>query len=120
MTLMSNVEDSPVAIIVSLLARESPLSEQIGYGIEEEGVPFRVRASHDDDLTVAAYEAACDSGLRIGVAVAEHEIVLHHQRLPRNEPLFAVADPSVSVARAVGTNAARLAKRTPLKSTEES
>lgn len=115
---MSSGEESPVAIIVSLLAEESLLSEQIGYGIEEEGVPFRTHASHEDDPTVAAHEAACDSALRIGVGIMEEKIVLYHQRLPRNEPLFAVVDPSKSVARAIGTNAARLAKRTPLKPIE--
>ena len=117
---MSSDEETPVAITVSLLAGESPLSEQVGYGIEEEGVPFTTRASDNDDLTIAAYKAACESGLRIGVAVGEHGIVLHHQRLPRNEPLSTVPDPSVSVARLVGANAARLAKRTPLKPIETS
>ena len=115
---MSSGEESPVAIIVSLLAEESLLSEQIGYGIEEEGVPFRTRAIHDDDPIATAYEAACDSGLRIGVGITEKKIVLHHQRLPRNEPLFDVVDPSESVARTIGTNAARLTKRTPLKPIE--
>lgn len=115
---MSSDGESTVAIIVSLLAEASPLSEQVGYGIEEEGVPFRTRTGHDGNPTVAAYEAACDSTLRIGVAVAKREIVLHHQRLPRNDPLVAVDGSSESVARAIGTNAARLAKHTPLKSIE--
>jgi hypothetical protein len=42
-------------------------------------------------------------------------VVVHHKQLPDDDPLFDVAEPTPDDARKLGSNAARLAKRMPLK-----
>ena len=91
--------------------------EHAQYGIEEERVPWTLAAASEDDPVSIAYDAASESRLKIGVAIsASGSIALHHKRLPATEPLFALDDPTIEQARRVGGNAARLAKRLPLKS----
>lgn len=86
------------------------------YGIEEERVPWTVSAVKNRELLLLAREAATESRLKIGVGVsAAGGIALHHQRLPENEPLFVLTQPTNDQARRIGTNAARLAKHLPLK-----
>lgn len=112
-------------IIVRSLGSEESVIDQLERGIEEEGVPWTVQRVEADDSgsdpqptnsTAVAHRAASDSGLKIGIGVsADGELALHHARLPDDDPLFSVADATTSEARAVGTNAARLAKHMPLK-----
>lgn len=111
-------------IIVRYLGSES-LIEHVEHGIEEEGVPWVVQRAEDNDSdsnhqrhdsTAIAHQAASDSGLKIGIGVSEAgELALHHARLAADHPLFSVTDATTLEARTIGTNAARLAKRMPLK-----
>ncbi|MFC6837728.1 glycerol dehydratase reactivase beta/small subunit family protein [Halomarina ordinaria] len=84
------------------------------HGIEEERVSWVVRSEMGGDVVSVAYEAASDSALRVGVGVDGDRYVVHHQRLPRDDPLFDVRADDAR-ARTVGSNAARLAKRMPFK-----
>lgn len=112
-------------IIVRYLGSEESLIEHIEHGIEEEGVPWESQPIEADesgsngqrnDPTTVAYQAASDSGLKIGIGVSEEgDLTLHHARLADDEPLFSVTNATLLDARTIGTNAARLAKRMPLK-----
>ncbi|WP_369682169.1 glycerol dehydratase reactivase beta/small subunit family protein [Haladaptatus sp. AB618] len=42
-------------------------------------------------------------------------MILQHERLPAEQPLFDLASPTTAQARHLGANSARSAKRTPLK-----
>jgi hypothetical protein len=86
------------------------------HGLEEEGVPWLVEFEATDDSVAAAHGAALASSLKIGVSVHETRIVVHHKQLPDDDPVFDVSGPTASDARDLGSNAARLAKGTPLKS----
>lgn len=113
-------------IIVQYLGSEGSLIEHIERGIEEEGVPWENQPIEADesrsnqrrnDSTTVAHQAASNSGLKIGIGVSEDgDLTLHHARLADDEPLFSVTNATTLEARTVGTNAARLAKRMPLKS----
>ena len=86
---------------------------EIDAGMEEEGVPVRVRES---DLTTArelAHAAALASNLDVGIGVdADGAICVHHAKLPRDSPaLVGAAD----TARTMGHNAARLVSGIPFK-----
>ncbi len=108
-------DDKP-RIRVRFLPPASPLLEHVERGIEEEGVYWAVERGEGEDLTAVAFEAAKASKLRVGVGVCpDGRLVLHHARIPDDDPLFSVEAESADAARAVGTNAARLAKRLPFR-----
>ncbi|RBI60408.1 glycerol dehydratase reactivation factor [halophilic archaeon] len=99
--------------------RELELVEYIEYGIEEEGVSWMVDSELSGDSVSIAYEASVNSPLKIGVSVtAESRIVVHHQQLPDDNPLFNISDVTPKLARKLGANSARLAKGTPLKTVD--
>lgn len=125
---MTDQQAKPVAsdevpqIVIRYVENEHSLIEYIGYGIEEEGVPWRKQLLEDDadqpknSATELAYQAASDSGLKIGIGVSRDKtLTLHHARLPTDKPVLSVTHPTNSQARTTGTNAARLAKRMPLR-----
>lgn len=128
---MSDREDSAPddgdvpRIVVCHLGSQPALLEHIEHGIEEEGVPRSIQRVEADESdpdnrgdapTGIAHRAASDSGLKIGIGVSESgSLVLHHARLPAGEPLLTVTTPTTLEARTIGTNAARVAKRMPLK-----
>lgn len=96
-------------------ADEPEWVEYIENGIEEEGVSWFVQSGFDGDCITVAHEAAIGSSLKIGVSVSESRIVVHHKQLPEDRPVFDVAPVTAAAARKLGSNAARLAKGTPLK-----
>lgn len=89
--------------------------EYIEHGLEEEGVSWVVQIGFDGDSVAVAYDAAMESALKIGVSVTGSRVVLHHKQLPPDAPVFDVTDVMAESARRLGSNAARLAKGTPLK-----
>jgi hypothetical protein len=111
-------DDVPCVHVRCLGARDTE-PEWVAYlehGLEEEGVPWLVEFDAADDSVAAAHGAALESALKIGVSVHETRIVVHHKQLPDDEPVFDVSEVTASDARDLGSNAARLAKGTPLKS----
>ncbi|MFC7157325.1 glycerol dehydratase reactivase beta/small subunit family protein [Halomarina halobia] len=112
---MTHAPDAPPAVCLVATPDCGALPQRVEYGLEEESVPVRVAEAAFDDPVAAAFEAAADSRLGIGVALSPARGVLHHERLARSEPLLAVDRPSPADARRLGTNAGRLAKRLPLR-----
>jgi hypothetical protein len=120
----SNGGETP-RIIVRYVGTEPSAIKWVEHGVEEEGVPWSIRSLEEESdidhsenrLVELAYQAASDSRLKIGVVISQDDdIVLHHARLPADEPLFSVVTATRVEAKTIGTNAARLAKRMPLKS----
>ncbi|RLM97250.1 glycerol dehydratase reactivase beta/small subunit family protein [Haloarcula sp. Atlit-7R] len=88
----------------------------IEYGLEEEGVSWAVQSGFDGDGVPVAYDASVSSPLKIGVSVTpDRRIVVHHRQLPDDDPMFDIPHVTTETARKLGSNAARLAKGTPLK-----
>lgn len=85
-------------------------------GIEEEGVP--VETHHHDELNplTLAHEAAISSRLGIGIGVALDYVVVTLEKLPEDRPYM--AEFLGGADRKVGSNAARLVKRIPLRRTD--
>lgn len=109
-----NVPGVHVACIGDV-ATEPEWVEYLEHGMEEEGVPWLVEFGADESGVTTAYEAAVESPLKIGVSVSDSRIVVHHKQLPADNPVFDVSAVTAEDARALGSNAARLAKGTPLK-----
>jgi|GEM_PF-361489 hypothetical protein len=104
------------AIYIDFVEEVPGCIKYVEYGIEEEGVPWEKRKSSCRDAVSAAYKAASDSPIGIGIGIGENnQLVLHHQKLPERQPLFNLRGVSKEEARTLGANSARLAKRIPLK-----
>lgn len=84
----------------------------IQLGTEEEGVPSRVDLSSVNNILEEAKSAADRSRLLVGVAASMNEMVIHHQRLPKENPILKYTQNEQN-ARLVGKNAARLVKGLP-------
>lgn len=109
-------DDEIPRVHVRCLGDEVPeLVEYIEHGLEEEGVSWVVQTGFDGDSVAVAYDAAMESALKIGVSVTGSRVVIHHKQLPDGDPVFDVTDVTTESARRLGSNAARLAKGTPLK-----
>lgn len=90
--------------------------EYIEHGLEEEGVSWAVQSGYEGEGVPVAYDAAVSSPLKIGVSVTPAQrVVVHHKQLPDDDPVFDVAGATTDTARKLGSNAARLAKGSPLK-----
>lgn len=89
--------------------------EQIGLGMEEEGVPCLVTRVESTDAAAMAHEAALASRLGVGVGVSERQIVVTTEKLDARRPYLVLdVDARWTHARDMGANAARLVKRMPL------
>ncbi|MDR1851536.1 MAG: glycerol dehydratase reactivase beta/small subunit family protein [Propionibacteriaceae bacterium] len=106
--------DRPEILIFAAQDAQTRLSEVL-FGIEEEGVPYRV-AEAFGDAGANAHRAAVESRLGIGVGAAQGRIAVTTEKLDPAAPYIQTnLNASKAVDRAVGANAARLVKRIPLK-----
>jgi len=113
------VDERP-AIIVT---RDEGLAEaalaEVLYGIEEEGIPFRVTTASVTDAAEAAHTAALASQLGVGVGARGTVIAVTTEKLPADKPYITQKlNARRELDRTVGANAARLVKRSPLRDME--
>lgn len=111
------------AILISLSGKhhQEALSE-VMFGIEEEGIPYRLEEIKKEDVLNAAYDAARRSDLSVGLSCDQESIVVHFRNLPMEYPLFSLSRYHLKdkqILRSLGSNAARLVKRTPFKDLTE-
>jgi hypothetical protein len=121
--------ESP-AIHVAVLPDVEPAAFRwVRVGAEEEGIPCREapaygepRAFGGEDPVVAAYAAAQESRLGVGVAVGGGRVILHEAHMPAARPVweFSIAGDQRQACRLVGCNAGRMVKRMPLRFEQES
>ncbi|MDR1790973.1 MAG: glycerol dehydratase reactivase beta/small subunit family protein [Propionibacteriaceae bacterium] len=106
--------DRPEILVFADSDSRVKLSEVL-YGIEEEGVPYRVVEATGDAGTIA-HQAAVESRLGVGVGAASGRVAVTTEKLVAAAPYISInLNASRAVDRAVGANAARLVKRIPLK-----
>lgn len=87
-------------------------AEEISYGIEEEGLPFRIRESENP-----FEDALCDvenKGLGVALGIADGRAELFCRQLKKNEPLMSCTLDSRQRLRILGKNSARIVKNRPL------
>jgi hypothetical protein len=111
---MSPAKPTPPAILLHADRRtpEGALTTLL-LGIEEEGVPVEVHHHDEANPLVLAHDAAVASRLGIGVGVALEYAVVTTEKLPEGRPYIAAVLGEAD--RIVGSNAARIVKRIPLR-----
>jgi len=87
------------------------LACEVGYGIEEEGLPYHIVMGEYDGR--AAWEANRGSGLGVSVLVEPAGIFVYCRQLKTMTPLFGQSDATLNHARILGNNAARIVKNKP-------
>jgi Dehydratase medium subunit len=120
--------ESP-AIHVAVLPDVDPVAFRwVRVGAEEEGVPCREALSLAEFITfggedplAAAYAAAHDSRLGVGVAVGHGRVILHEAHMPADHPVWEspLTAELRQACRLVGCNAGRMVKRMPLRFEQE-
>lgn len=104
---------------INLRAHASITDAQLHHlllGIEEEGVPVSVTRHEELNPLVLAQGAATSSRLGIGLGIALDYAVITTDKLPEQRPYTAQwlgRDPHSD--RIIGSNAARIVKRIPLR-----
>lgn len=89
---------------------------EVELGMEEEGIPWKPDRRERGSALDLAWEAAQSSNLEVGIGADGRWIVLHHNKLERDRPLFQISiGAGPAQARALGANGARLVKKLPLK-----
>ncbi|MGK9172835.1 glycerol dehydratase reactivase beta/small subunit family protein [Yokenella regensburgei] len=108
-------QDSPVIVITALSECQS-LWQEVLWGIEEEGIPWRWQQASGVDVVAHAWQAANQSALLVGVGCDNEKLVIHYRNLPASAPLFCLMrHEDLQSRRAAGNNAARLVKGIPFR-----
>jgi len=124
--------ESPAIHVVVLPDVAPDAFRWVRVGAEEEGVPCREvpvmfrgevpeqaesRVFGGEDPVAAAYAAAQESRLGVGVAAGRGRVTLHEAHMPAERPVweFPLAGDLRQACRLVGCNAGRLVKRMPLR-----
>lgn len=106
----------PTIHILADTAAPEALLKELQYGIEEEGIPYEQGSKEGCDAVALAWEAANASRLGVGVGLDAQSLVLHYSKLQPKEPLFQLpARVEKGRVRLLGSNAARLVKKLPLR-----
>lgn len=101
-----------ILIYCESITRGRGLLQELGAGMEEEGVPYRAEEVAAGTTVELAYAAAQASLLSVGVGLgAAGDLCVHHTKLPDDAPVL--LDVAAS-ARTMGHNAARLVTNSPL------
>ena len=119
---VGKVADDRPAIVVQIggSLSEAHLAEVL-YGIEEEGIPYRTVTGSATNAAAAAHAAALASQLGVGVGAHGDQIVVTTEKLDADQPYITQKlNARRELDRDIGSNAARLVKRSPLRDMDNS
>lgn len=115
---MTAEQDAPV-IVIAASTDCRDIWQDVLLGLEEEGIPWRWQPTTQSDITVAAWQAASQSRLLVGIACDAQQLIVHYRNLPVSAPLFTLMRHQDHHAmRCTGNNAARLVKGLPFRTSE--
>lgn len=92
--------------------QEATIAQEVGYGIEEEGIPYAVEKEKGFSAE-DVYHQAQRSPLGVCILVEDARIWLFARMLKENRPLFLMEIEQLAQAREMGKNAARVIKHRP-------
>ena len=87
------------------------IARAVGYGIEEEGLPYHI--SIGEYLWTDVYKTSRGSILGVAIQVQEGKICVYARQLKENRPLFDCRVSGSEQAKIIGKNAARIIKNKP-------
>lgn len=119
MILMLSPNQKPAIFIYVLGQVDEDALSQLGFGMEEEGIPFERTSKElaEFSLLEMAHQASQASPLSVGLAIDRGTIYLHYRNLRQADFLYCLntyRNKSKGILRILGTNAARLVKGSPL------
>jgi len=111
------VSDDRPAIVVQIGGGLSEVHlAEVLYGIEEEGIPYRTVTGSSLDAAAGAHAAALASQLGVGIGANGDQIVVTTEKLDPSQPYIRQRlNARRELDRNIGSNAARLVKRSPLR-----
>lgn len=113
---MKSLNKPSIYIFCNEKIKNNELVNQIGYGIEEEGIPFKVYFKEENSAYNLAKNAAQRSKLGIGIGIdSNNKVVLQMEKLSKKSPIFDKKIEDFFQAKIMGINAARLEKKIPFK-----
>ena len=84
---------------------------EICAGLEEEGIPWEIFSSDENNAKSLAHTAANHSRLRVGIGITAKTAALQMRNLPIDKPIFIIdIDDDLTSLRRLGINAARAVK----------
>lgn len=108
-----------IVICYSEQLKNRTLITALCLGIEEEGLPYKIRVMASEDVYTLAAQASFESDLDVGIGVnATGYMGIHQTKLPEGMVLFGENYASID-GRSYGSNAARLIKGIPFKDYKE-
>lgn len=121
-------ETKNIAIKIALAKEDEHIAKEIFYGIEEEGIPYTLEYTKENEITLEninryAYREARKSKLSLGIAICKRKAVFHFSKLEEKQPLFVLnnlQDSEKDEKRIYGSNLARVVKGIPLKEMKNS
>lgn len=87
------------------------IARSVGYGIEEEGLPYYI--SIGEYVWTDVYENSQSSVLGVAILVQEGRICVYARQLKEKRPLFNSYARGSEQAKIIGKNAARIIKNKP-------
>lgn len=114
---MNNDDKPSINIYYSSNLKDKSLYDPILWGIEEEGIPYKIESKPLEDSVELGYIAAEDSRLDVGIGIGKDgNIIVHYVKLNKDEPLFSLnIKNNYHNLKKLGANSARLIKRIPFK-----
>lgn len=109
--------DRPCIHVCLVDGVDEDLYRWVEIGAEEEGVPTRQVTVQTVEPTAAAFNAAQSSRFDVGVSVAPGQVTLHESHMPAEQAVLTFDTPGDlrSLCRLMGSNAARMVARLPLR-----
>ncbi len=90
--------------------------KEVLWGIEEEGIPYKVESTTMEISNELSHKAALKSKLGVGIGVSKDKISLTTNKLDKNKPLISIElNQDYTRLRNLGSNGARLVKGIELK-----
>ena len=107
--------DTKIPTILIHVTPDCPknISQEIMWGIEEEGIPCELEELRFEDITKEGHSSASLSLLDVGVASDGQHIVAHYSKLPIDNPMFSQKIINQEQVRTIGKNIARFVKGIP-------
>ncbi|WP_042273738.1 glycerol dehydratase reactivase beta/small subunit family protein [[Clostridium] dakarense] len=108
--------DTPSVYVFHCINVDIDEFKEILWGIEEEGIPYKVESINMDISNDLSHKAALKSKLGIGIGISKDKITLTTNKLDKNNPLISIdLDQNYNSLRNLGANGARLVKGIELK-----
>lgn len=93
------------------------IAKAVGYGIEEEGLPYHITVG--EATPKDAYELSQSPGLGVGIWVGEGTVAVFCRQLKEVRPIFESIITELETGKTMGKNAARIIKNKPFLDIKE-